>query len=110
MAALQVVTDEQLAENAERLGILFRKEMQSYVDQSDIVSLVRGKGLLNAIVINDTEDSSTAWDICMKLRDNGLLAKPTHGNIIRFAPPLVMNEEQLMDCVNIIKNTLKEFE
>lgn len=84
--------------------------MQSYVDQSDIVSLVRGKGLLNAIVINDTEDSSTAWDICMKLRDNGLLAKPTHGNIIRFAPPLVMNEEQLMDCVNIIKNTLKEFE
>ena len=99
-----------MAENAERLGILFRKEMQSYVDQSDIVSLVRGKGLLNAIVINDTEDSSTAWDICMKLRDNGLLAKPTHGNIIRFAPPLVMNEEQLMDCVNIIKNTLKEFE
>lgn len=80
------------------------------MDQSDIVSLVRGKGLLNAIVINDTEDSSTAWDICMKLRDNGLLAKPTHGNIIRFAPPLVMNEEQLMDCVNIIKNTLKEFE
>lgn len=78
--------------------------------KSDIVSLVRGKGLLNAIVINDTEDSSTAWDICMKLRDNGLLAKPTHGNIIRFAPPLVMNEEQLMDCVNIIKNTLKEFE
>lgn len=77
------------------------------MDQSDIVSLVRGKGLLNAIVINDTEDSSTAWDICMKLRDNGLLAKPTHGNIIRFAPPLVMNEEQLMDCVNIIKTPLK---
>ena len=68
------------------------------------------KGLLNAIVINDTEESETAWNICMKLAENGLLAKPTHGNIIRFAPPLVMNEEQLMDCVNIIINTLKEFE
>ncbi|MDD3723101.1 MAG: aminotransferase class III-fold pyridoxal phosphate-dependent enzyme, partial [Lutibacter sp.] len=68
------------------------------------------KGLLNAIVINDSPDSSTAWDICLKLRDNGLLAKPTHGNIIRFAPPLVMNEAQLMDCVAIIKKTIKEFE
>ncbi|MBY0486792.1 MAG: aminotransferase class III-fold pyridoxal phosphate-dependent enzyme, partial [Flavobacteriaceae bacterium] len=73
-------------------------------------TLVRGKGLLNAIVINDTEESDTAWNICMRLRDNGLLAKPTHGNIIRFAPPLVMNEEQLLDCVSIIINTLKEFE
>jgi len=72
--------------------------------------LERGKGLLNAIVINESEDSSTAWDICMKLAENGLLAKPTHGNIIRFAPPLVMNEEQLLDCVSIIIKTLKEFE
>jgi ornithine--oxo-acid transaminase len=71
---------------------------------------VRGKGLLNAVVINDTEDSSTAWDICMALKENGLLAKPTHGNIIRFAPPLVMSTEQLLDCVSIITNTLKEFE
>jgi ornithine--oxo-acid transaminase len=70
---------------------------------------VRGKGLLNAILINDTEDSSTAWDICMALKENGLIAKPTHGNIIRFAPPLVMNEEQLMDCVAIIEKTLAEF-
>ena len=75
-----------------------------------MLTLVRGKGLLNAIVINDTEDSDTAWNICMELRDNGLLAKPTHGNIIRFAPPLVMNEEQLLDCVSIITNTLKQFE
>jgi ornithine--oxo-acid transaminase len=74
------------------------------------VKLVRGKGLLNAIVINDHEDSDTAWNICLKLRDNGLLAKPTHGNIIRFAPPLVMSDDQLIDCVNIIINTLKNFE
>ena len=74
-----------------------------------MVLSVRGKGLLNAVLINDTEESSTAWDICMKLRDNGLLAKPTHGNIIRFAPPLVMNEEQLLDCVSIIKKTITEF-
>jgi len=79
------------------------------VEESPLVKLVRGKGLLNAIVINDTEDSSTAWDICMQLRDNGLLAKPTHGNIIRFAPPLVMNKEQLLDCVAIIKKTILEF-
>ena len=77
--------------------------------KTDLVTAVRGKGLLNAILINDTEDSSTAWDICIKLRDNGLLAKPTHGNIIRFAPPLVMNEEQLMDCISIIEKTLLEF-
>ena len=110
MAALDVVIDEKLAENAERLGQLFRSELNKYIETSNICSLVRGKGLLNAIVINDTEESETAWNICMKLRDNGLLAKPTHGNIIRFAPPLVMNEEQLMDCVAIITNTLKEFE
>ena len=109
IAALEVVKEEKLAEKAEMLGQLFRSEMQKVVDTSELVTLVRGKGLLNAIVINDTEDSSTAWDICMKLRDNGLLAKPTHGNIIRFAPPLVMTEDQLLECVAIIKKTLKEF-
>src|SRR5690606_14193021 len=110
MAALQVIEEEKLAENAEALGNLFRQKMNDYIRSSQIVSLVRGKGLLNAIVINDTEESSTAWDICMKLKENGLLAKPTHGNIIRFAPPLVMNEEQLLDCVEIITKTLRGFE
>ncbi len=109
MEALEVIRDEKLAQNAERLGKIFRERMQKIVDTSDLVNLVRGKGLLNAIVINDSEDSSTAWDICMKLRDNGLLAKPTHGNIIRFAPPLVMNEEQLHECCDIIEKTIKEF-
>jgi ornithine--oxo-acid transaminase len=109
IAALEVIQDEKLADNAEKLGQLFRSEIQKIVDSYDLVKLVRGKGLLNAIIINDTEDSTTAWDICMKLRDNGLLAKPTHGNIIRFAPPLVMNEEQLLDCVSIIKKTIQEF-
>ena len=110
IAALEVVKDENLAENAERLGIIFREKMQEYINTSNVATLVRGKGLLNAIVINDTEDSDTAWNICMRLRDNGLLAKPTHGNIIRFAPPLVMNEEELLDCSRIIIETLKEFE
>lgn len=110
IAALEVVKDENLAENAERLGIIFREKMQEYIHTSNVATLVRGKGLLNAIVINDTEDSDTAWNICMRLRDNGLLAKPTHGNIIRFAPPLVMNEEELLDCSRIIIETLKEFE
>ena len=110
MAALDVVKEEKLAENAETLGQLFRSEMNKYIETTNLVSLVRGKGLLNAIVINDDEESETAWNICLKLRDNGLLAKPTHGNIIRFAPPLVMNEEQLLDCVSIIVKTLKEFE
>lgn len=109
IAALEVVKEEKLDERAEALGKLFRSEMQKVVDNSELVTLVRGKGLLNAIVINDTEDSSTAWDICMKLRDNGLLAKPTHGNIIRFAPPLVMTEEELLECVDIIKQTLEAF-
>ncbi len=109
MAALEVVRDENLAENAAELGALFRSEMQKLVEESDLVRLVRGKGLLNAIVINDTEDSSTAWDICMALKENGLLAKPTHGNIIRFAPPLVMTQEQLLDCVSIIRKTLRAF-
>ncbi|HET8753811.1 MAG TPA: aminotransferase class III-fold pyridoxal phosphate-dependent enzyme, partial [Salinimicrobium sp.] len=110
IAALSVIKDENLAENAEKLGNLFRQLMNDYIRNSSIVKLVRGKGLLNAIVINDSEDSDTAWEICLKLRDNGLLAKPTHGNIIRFAPPLVMNEEQLRECVDIISKTLKEFE
>lgn len=110
IAALEVVREENLAQNAAELGRLFRSELQKYVDRSTIVKLVRGRGLLNAIVINDTENSSTAWDICIRLRDNGLLAKPTHGNIIRFAPPLVMNKEQLLDCVSIITKTLQEFE
>lgn len=110
MEALQVVEDEKLAENAERLGKIFHDKMNAYIEKSNIVTLVRGKGLLNAIVINDTEDSDTAWNICLKMRDNGLLAKPTHGNIIRFAPPLVMTEEQLEQCIAIIIKSLKEFE
>ena len=84
--------------------------MQAYIENSKIISSVRGRGLLNAIVINDSPQSKTAWNICLRLRDNGLLAKPTHGNIIRFAPPLVITEEQLMDCISIIKKTLGEFE
>lgn len=106
IAALEVVKDEQLMVNARRLGKIFRDEMQKLVDESALVKAVRGKGLLNAVLINDTPDSSTAWDICVALKDNGLLAKPTHGNIIRFAPPLVMTEEQLMECVHIIKTTI----
>ena len=109
MAALEVVADEKLAINADRLGKIFRAELSEFCKENDLVKSVRGKGLLNAILINDTEDSSTAWDICIKLRDNGLLAKPTHGNIIRFAPPLVMTEEELRDCIGIIKNTISDF-
>lgn len=110
MTALDVVKDECLAENAERLGRIFRSRMEKMIEKSDLVKLVRGKGLLNAIVINDTEESSTAWDICLALKENGLLAKPTHGNIIRFAPPLVMTEDQLYDCCDIIERTITEFE
>jgi len=109
MAALEVVKEEDLAQNAYDLGELFRAELDAFIPSCDLVSSVRGKGLLNAILINDTEDSSTAWDICMALKENGLLAKPTHGNIIRFAPPLVMTKEELLDCVGIIKKTLDEF-
>ena len=109
IAALEVVRDERLAENADRLGRLFRTEMEKLIQETELVRLVRGKGLLNAIVINDTEESSTAWDICMALKENGLLAKPTHGNIIRFAPPLVMTEEELHECVAIIRKTILEF-
>lgn len=110
IAALEVVKEEKLAENAEKLGKIFREKLNEYIKNSNIATLVRGKGLLNAIVINDTEESDTAWNICLALRNNGLLAKPTHGNIIRFAPPLVIDEEQLLDCVSIIIKTLKEFE
>ncbi|EPR74121.1 Ornithine aminotransferase [Winogradskyella psychrotolerans RS-3] len=110
IAALEVVKNEDLANNAQVLGELFRSELSKFIETSSIVNSVRGKGLLNAILINDDEDSDTAWNICLKLRDNGLLAKPTHGNIIRFAPPLVMTKEQLLDCVSIITKTLKEFE
>lgn len=110
VAALDVVRDEHLTQNARKLGNLFRRLLDDYIRESNIVELVRGRGLLNAIVINDSPESSTAWDICVALKENGLLAKPTHGNIIRFAPPLVMTEEQLRDCVNIIVTTLKQFE
>src|SRR5690606_34594248 len=110
MEALEVVKDEQLAQNAQKLGELFRDKLGEYITNSSIVNKVRGKGLLNAIVINDSEQSETAWNICLRLKENGLLAKPTHGNIIRFAPPLVMTEEQLLECVSIIITTLKEFE
>ena len=108
--ALEVIRDEKLTQNARKLGIKFRNAMQSYINSSSIVLSVRGRGLLNAIVINDSEESKTAWNICLKLMENGLLAKPTHGNIIRFAPPLVMTEAQLDDCISIITKTLTEFE
>ncbi len=107
--ALQVLVDENLSENSERLGKKFRKAMQELISQTNLITLVRGKGLLNAIVIDDTEDSHTAWDLCIKLAENGLLAKPTHGNIIRFAPPLVITEAQLDECISIISSTVLNF-
>lgn len=110
MEALEVIRDEKLTQNARTLGERFRTSMQQYIKDSKIVLSVRGRGLLNAIVINDSEESDTAWNICLKLKENGLLAKPTHGNIIRFAPPMVMTKEQLDDCIAIIKKTLKNFE
>lgn len=109
MAALDVVKEEQLMVNARKMGELFRREMQRIVDSTDLIVKVRGKGLLNAIIVNDSPESKTAWNLCVKLKENGLLAKPTHGNIIRFAPPLVITEEQLMDCVAIIEKTIREF-
>ena len=109
IAALEVVKEEDLAENAFRLGEIFRAELSQFATENELVKSVRGRGLLNAILINDTEESSTAWDICMKLRDNGLLAKPTHGNIIRFAPPLVITKTELNACISIIKTTISEF-
>ena len=109
IAALKVVRDENLAQNAERLGKIFRKEMENLKKENDLILSVRGKGLLNAIVIDDSEDSTTALELCVQLKENGLLAKPTHGNIIRFAPPLVMTEDQLTECIAIIKKTFNEF-
>ncbi|MFC7348094.1 ornithine--oxo-acid transaminase [Chryseobacterium zhengzhouense] len=109
IAALDVVEEEKLSERAEELGKLFRSEIEKVIEKSDLITKVRGKGLLNAILINDTPESSTAWNLCLKLKENGLLAKPTHGNIIRLAPPLVITEEQLLDCVKIIEKTLLEF-
>ena len=106
IAALEVVKDEKLSENAERLGIILRRELSNF--ENDMITLVRGKGLLNAIVIKP-KNGKEAWDVCLKLRDNGLLAKPTHGDIIRFAPPLVITEDQLMDCIAIIKKTILSF-
>ena len=110
MAALEVVKEEKLAERAERLGQVFRNRMQKLVDSTDLVTLVRGKGLLNAIVINDTEVSKTAWNICLALAEKGLLAKPTHGNIIRFAPPLIITDEQLDACCTIIEEVISNWE
>ncbi|MEX2596758.1 MAG: ornithine--oxo-acid transaminase [Salibacteraceae bacterium] len=107
--ALKVVKDEKLAQNARRLGELFRNEMQKLVDEFDLLKLVRGKGLLNAMVVNDSSESSTAWDLCVMLKDNGLLAKPTHGNIIRFAPPLVIDDEQIRECIAIIRKTITQY-
>lgn len=107
--ALEIIRDEKLTQNARRLGVIFRKRMQALAERSDLLVLVRGKGLLNAVVINDKPESSTAWDICVALAENGLLAKPTHGNIIRFAPPLVMTEEQILECCDIIEKTILEF-
>lgn len=109
VAALEVVSEEKLAQNARRLGKLFRDEMNRIIAKSDLIVSVRGKGLLNAIIVNDSSESQTAWNLCVAMKDNGLLAKPTHGNIIRFAPPLVITEEQLMDCVAIIEKTINEF-
>ncbi len=110
IAALEVVKEEGLAQNAHELGEIFREELNAFIPSCKLVNAVRGKGLLNAILINDSPESSTAWDICMALKENGLLAKPTHGNIIRFAPPLVMDKEQLLDCIAIIVKTLRQFE
>lgn len=109
IAALDVVEEEKLSERAEKLGQLFRSEIEKLIEKTDLITKVRGKGLLNAILINDTPESSTAWNLCVALKENGLLAKPTHGNIIRLAPPLVITEEQLLDCVKIIEKTILEF-
>jgi len=110
MAALKVIRDEKLSENAHNMGVIFRDKIQTYINNSNIVEKIRGKGLLNAIVIKDDENSDIAWNICLKMAEKGLLAKPTHGNIIRFAPPLIITDEQINDCISIIKNTLEDFE
>lgn len=109
IAALEVVDEEHLIQNARHLGNLFRKEMNRIIATTDLVVKVRGKGLLNAIIINDSPESDTAWNLCVAMKNNGLLAKPTHGNIIRFAPPLVITEAQILECVKIIEKTISEF-
>ncbi|MFG4004113.1 ornithine--oxo-acid transaminase [Flavobacterium aquidurense] len=109
IAALEVIKEENLAENAERLGIILRKGLNEIAERNNLITLVRGKGLLNAIVINCGEDSDLAWEICLRFRDNGLLAKPTHGNKIRLAPPLVMTEAQIQECLEIIEKSLNDF-
>ena len=109
VAALDVVEEENLSERAEDLGQLFRSEIEKLIEKTDLITKVRGKGLLNAILINDSPDSKTAWNLCLQLKENGLLAKPTHGNIIRLAPPLVITEEEILDCVSIIEKTVLEF-
>ena len=109
VAALDVVEEEKLSERAEDLGQLFRSEIEKLIEKTDLITKVRGKGLLNAILINDSPDSKTAWNLCLQLKENGLLAKPTHGNIIRLAPPLVITEEEILDCVSIIEKTVLEF-
>ena len=110
MAALKVIRDEKLSENAHNMGVIFRDRIQTHINNSNIVEKIRGKGLLNAIVIKDDENSDIAWNICLKMAEKGLLAKPTHGNIIRFAPPLIINEDQLNNCIEIIISSLKDFE
>ena len=109
MAALEVIKDERLDENAEKLGQIFRDRMHRLIEKNQVVKLVRGKGLLNAIVVDDHEEGTLAWNICLQLATKGLLAKPTHGNIIRFAPPLVITEEQLQECCDIIETVISEF-
>jgi ornithine--oxo-acid transaminase len=109
MEALKVVVDEKLAENAERLGEIFRNGLKEIAKRNRLITTVRGKGLLSAIVIDTTEDSELAWNICLKFRDNGLLAKPTHGNKIRLAPPLVITESQIKTCLKIIEKSLNAF-
>ena len=110
ISALNVIKEEKLAENAQLMGEVFRARLQDFADNNNIVTKVRGKGLLNAIVINDKEGSDIAWNICLNMAEKGLLAKPTHGNIIRFAPPLIINRKELDDCIDIIISSLKEFE
>ena len=110
IAALNVIKDENLSENAQKMGVIFRKKLNEYAAESNLVTKVRGKGLLNAIIINDKEDSNKAWEICLEMSNRGLLAKPTHGNIIRFAPPLIINKDELEECIKIIISSLKEFE
>lgn len=108
MEALKVLKDEQMAENAEKLGVIFRREMNLLIQETDLITAVRGKGLFNAIVIKE-RNGKTAWDVCLKFAEEGLLAKPTHGDIIRFAPPLIITEQQLIECINIIRKVILSF-